>query len=154
MSIGENIKKFRIEKKLTQKQLADKIDRSLRMVQKYESGEVEPSIEVLNDIAKVLGTDFIYLIKLDNVRYAIDDNEGPYLKQFKPFSIDLIKELINSLIYKGDLYKTIFIEDDLEILTENIRNYVISQVTIITEKNSLILEALENPEDFFDKHIK
>ena len=54
MNIGETIKKERKKKKLTQKELAIKIDKSIRMIQKYENGEVVPSFKILKQIGNVL----------------------------------------------------------------------------------------------------
>ena len=52
--IGQRIKAARKEKKLSQTALANLLGKTLRSVQKYESGEIEPSIALLNTIAKVL----------------------------------------------------------------------------------------------------
>jgi len=53
--IGKRIKKYRKKENLTQKELAEKIDKSLRSVQKYESGDVAPGIDVVDKIAEALG---------------------------------------------------------------------------------------------------
>ena len=45
--IGETIKKYRKRSKITQKQLAIMIDKSESTIQKYESGEVEAPLSVL-----------------------------------------------------------------------------------------------------------
>ena len=52
--IGNRIKAARKTAKLIQTDLAVKLDKTLRTVQKYESGEIEPSIAVINEIAKIL----------------------------------------------------------------------------------------------------
>lgn len=62
MSIDNNIKEYRKKLKLTQKDLAKKIGKSERMLQKYENGEVTPSINVLYNIAENLGITFFQLI--------------------------------------------------------------------------------------------
>lgn len=54
MTIGDNIKKQRIIKKITQSELADIINKSLRMIQKYEANDVTPSLEIIEYIAKAL----------------------------------------------------------------------------------------------------
>ncbi|WP_291571415.1 helix-turn-helix transcriptional regulator [Clostridium sp. UBA4548] len=54
MSIGNNIKLYRNRKGLTQKELAIEIDKKEITVRKYESGAINPSMEVLNKIAGVL----------------------------------------------------------------------------------------------------
>lgn len=62
MNIGENIKKYRKEKKLTQIGLADEIYKSESTIQKYEGGSVAPDIKTLTDIAKALGVDLWDLV--------------------------------------------------------------------------------------------
>jgi transcriptional regulator with XRE-family HTH domain len=54
MNIGENIKKYRKEKKLTQKELADKSKVSEISIRKYESGDRNPKIEAVTKIATAL----------------------------------------------------------------------------------------------------
>lgn len=54
INMGQKIKKIRTKKKITQKELASLIGKSERMIQKYESGNVVPSIDIINNIAKVL----------------------------------------------------------------------------------------------------
>ena len=52
--IGERIKVARKAAGLSQTELAKRLDKTMRTVQKYESGEIEPSIAMVNAIAKVL----------------------------------------------------------------------------------------------------
>lgn len=52
--IGLRIKEARKAAKLSQTELANRIDKTLRTIQKYESGEIEPSIATINSIAKIL----------------------------------------------------------------------------------------------------
>lgn len=54
MNIGEAIKKARKNRKLTQKELGLKLDKSVRMLQKYEKGEVVPSFDILKQISSIL----------------------------------------------------------------------------------------------------
>ncbi|GFI44649.1 hypothetical protein IMSAGC018_02330 [Lachnospiraceae bacterium] len=60
--IGENINTYRKFKKLTQKQLADLIDKAESSVQKYEKGETEVPISVLEKISTVLDIPLLYLL--------------------------------------------------------------------------------------------
>lgn len=55
-AIGQRIKTMRKRKGLNQTELADLLGKSLRTVQKYETGEIEVSIGVVNTIAKLLDT--------------------------------------------------------------------------------------------------
>lgn len=52
--IGERIKAARKKAGLNQTELATRLNKTLRTVQKYESGEIEPSIAMVNEIAKIL----------------------------------------------------------------------------------------------------
>ena len=55
-AIGQRIKTLRKHKGLNQTQLANLLGKSLRTVQKYETGEIEVSIDVVNTLAKILDT--------------------------------------------------------------------------------------------------
>lgn len=63
MNIGENIKQFRKNKKITQKELAEKIGVTDSAITKYEKGDREPNIETLNKIATALGVTINDLVK-------------------------------------------------------------------------------------------
>ena len=52
--IGERIKTARKAAGLSQTELANRLGKTLRTVQKYESGEIEPSIAIINAMAKEL----------------------------------------------------------------------------------------------------
>lgn len=52
--IGKRIRAARKAAKLNQTVLAMKLDKTMRTIQKYESGEIEPSIGMINAIAKIL----------------------------------------------------------------------------------------------------
>ena len=55
-AIGLRIRTLRKRKGYNQQELADILGKSLRTVQKYESGEIEVSIAMANQLAKVLDT--------------------------------------------------------------------------------------------------
>lgn len=66
MTIGENIKKYRKMKNITQKQLSLLINKGIRTLQKYENGDITPPIKVLNDIAWALEVPVKDIIGNDN----------------------------------------------------------------------------------------
>lgn len=83
MSLGENIKKYRKENHFTQKELAEKLDVTVRTIQNYESGNREPNFKTLEKIAKAIG---ISINKLIGANEKINiDVEGE--KQIK-FNLD------------------------------------------------------------------
>lgn len=54
LTTGEKIKKTRIQKEFTQKQLAEKCGMYESQIRKYESGKINPKIETLQKIANTL----------------------------------------------------------------------------------------------------
>lgn len=54
MSFGENVKRLRKKNKLTQTELANMINKTIRTVQKYESGEITPTVDIIELVAKAL----------------------------------------------------------------------------------------------------
>lgn len=60
--IGQRIKMLRKRRGLNQSELAEKLNKSLRTVQKYETGEIEVSIAVVNSLADILETTPTYIL--------------------------------------------------------------------------------------------
>ena len=58
MDIGERIKEIRIERGLTQEELADRAELSKGFISQVERNLTSPSIATLEDIVLALGTDF------------------------------------------------------------------------------------------------
>ena len=58
MQTGKLIKELRIKKGMTQEELADKTEVSIRTIQRIENGEVDPRAYTLQMIAKALDIDF------------------------------------------------------------------------------------------------
>lgn len=56
--LGEQLKKARKDRDLTQEQLAERAGLSTRHIAKIEKGEVNPSFEVLSTLVKTLGVSF------------------------------------------------------------------------------------------------
>lgn len=63
---GNRLKTLRERNSLTQEELADRAQVNLRLLQKYEKGEVDPSIDVASRLATVLSTTVDYLAGLTN----------------------------------------------------------------------------------------
>ncbi|SCP97897.1 Helix-turn-helix [Anaerobium acetethylicum] len=60
--IGKRIREQRKAKGLSQTELAKMLEKSLRTIQKYENGEIEPSLAMIHALAKNLDTTATYLI--------------------------------------------------------------------------------------------
>ena len=63
---GDRVKKLRQERQITQEELASRANISLRLLQRYEKTETDPSIDIAARIAKALETTLDYLAGIDN----------------------------------------------------------------------------------------
>lgn len=64
MTVGENIKKIRKEKGLTQKELADKCNIIYQTIGKYERNLLNPKYETLEKIANALDISYFELLDM------------------------------------------------------------------------------------------
>lgn len=103
MKIGSNIKLYRKQKGLTQKQLAEKIGTTDSAITRYESDSREPSIETITKIAVALGVPVSKLIE-DNT-FNLTDSDDETIDFYLDFiaGIPEIKPLI--LIFKNKGYE-------------------------------------------------
>lgn len=68
-NFGERLKELRIEKGLTQKQLAQKIDNAQSAIVYWESNRQEPSISALKKLCIELDVSADYLLGLEDDKY-------------------------------------------------------------------------------------
>ena len=77
--LGNRLKKLRLEKKLTQLQIAQKVNISEARYNLYENNKRQPDYELLKNLAEVLETTTDYLLGNDNttktINSVIPDNE-------------------------------------------------------------------------------
>jgi len=108
--IGEKIKKLRLEKNITQKDLAKHSNCTHIQVSNYENGKVIPSTDVLISISECLGVTLDFLVRdkvSDIAKTKLNDVE--LLKQFEKIikleesTKNLIKEVIEAIIVKSQL---------------------------------------------------
>ena len=83
--MGEKLKSLRIEKNLTQKQVADRIGLAISAVSSYESGTRYPSYDVLVKLARIFHVSTDYLLGMTNTRNidvtGLRDNEIELVSQ-------------------------------------------------------------------------
>lgn len=72
MTIGDNIRKLRKEKKLTQKQLGELCGMYESQIRKYELGKANPKLDTIRKIASALGVYMSELI-VDWSEYSVDE---------------------------------------------------------------------------------
>lgn len=115
MIIGDRIKKHRIEKGYTQKQLGDLINVSKVSICGYENGTRTPGLDKLADLSNALDVTPEYLLGLDvNV---VEENTD-YVIRMSREDIEIIKELKNN----AELYNKII--QDPKRMIELIRRRV------------------------------
>jgi transcriptional regulator with XRE-family HTH domain len=89
MSIGQNIKRIREEKGLTQQQVAELIAMHRSNYSKIESGQREISVEALGKVAKYFGMTIDHVVNFDGgVPQEVTVEDKTLLEQVK-----LIQEL-------------------------------------------------------------
>ena len=65
MTLGESLKRFRKERRITQKQVADAVGINLRLYQSYESGQTNPATSTVISIADAFNVPLDYLVGRD-----------------------------------------------------------------------------------------
>lgn len=77
MTVGQKIKKYRIEKKLTQKDLADLLHVTFQTVSKWEKDENEPDIQTLRELAKIFECSLDSLLNEEDVVKEENNDSEP-----------------------------------------------------------------------------
>lgn len=137
MTIGDNIKKYRKQNKISQAKLSELIGKSKSSIEKYEANKITPSISVLNDIASALN---ITVNDLTN-----QNNHGLYA------------HVKSKQAFKGYTYKPInneFIQLDINDMDMLINNHIsnISDDELLTFKNKKKFKnELDNQILLYDK---
>jgi len=88
MTISENLKRFRVEKKLTQKEVWEGAGVSKSSYTAYEGGNSEPTAEVIVRLAKTLGVSTDELLLSEQER-TLSEDMSPILKRFESLPIEL-----------------------------------------------------------------
>jgi len=102
MSFSRRLSQIRKSKKLTQQQMADTISIHVSQIKRYESGDTQPSLEVLRKIALALNISADTLLFDKDSRGASNDFKMQFeaLSQFSENEKLVAKEILDSLILK------------------------------------------------------
>ena len=129
--LGEKIKKYREEKKITQVEVAEVLGVKPATVSKYEAGTLEPKIESLKKLAELFEISVDELLREDEIVVS------------KINILEVLREQ-KSMQLKGNLYhnsQIIFAYNTNHIegskLTEDQTRYIYETNTLITEKESI-----------------
>ena len=94
MSIGENIRRIRKDKKLTQKELGEKLEGiSQQQIGQWENGIKIPKLETIQKIATALEIPMFDLINMDEYNNLIDTKvEEQIQNDIKSGKVNLVTE--------------------------------------------------------------
>ena len=100
VSIGKNIRKFRLANKLRQEDLAEKTDLSVNYIGMLERGEKIPSLETFIDIVNVLGVsaDMILADVVDTGYMVRSSLLTEQLEKLSPEERKRIYDVVDTLI--------------------------------------------------------
>ena len=85
--LGERIKKLRISRKLSQRELAELLGVSVTLISNYENSERTPSAENIIALANIFRCSSEYLLGIEKNKNILDtsmlnDNQMKYLRSF------------------------------------------------------------------------
>lgn len=110
MTVGERIKDQRVQKKLTQTDLAKLVGLTYIQIGRYETGKSNPSADVLNRLALALDTTTDFLMKgNEDEAVAAQLSDKELLRQFKQVEQlnaedkNLIKVFIDAFLTKRQI---------------------------------------------------
>lgn len=95
MTIGENIKRIRKEKHLSQRELGEKLGISQQMIGQYESNPNPPKLETVQKIAEALDVPVSELdprinSEIDSLEFELHRLQHEKFEQFKKFPVEEI----------------------------------------------------------------
>ena len=91
--IGNAIKKRRRQLKITQKEFAQRLDKSERTIQKYESGEITMKIDLIKQVADELDIPWQELLEAKSDKIGIVSAE----EDFPSYRFHNLSDVINAL---------------------------------------------------------
>lgn len=98
-TLGENIRRLREKNNMTQKQLSERLDCSDKTVSKWENGDTSPSMNTINQIAKLFA---IPVGDLMGGYVAENLSQDQNMEQIMNFMNDINKKM-NYLLQKNDV---------------------------------------------------
>lgn len=90
VNMGEKLKQLRVEKKLTQKQIADRIGVAISAISSYESGSRYPSYSILISLAHIFHVSTDYLL-------GITDKRNIDVSGLSEKEIEVVSQLVDML---------------------------------------------------------
>jgi transcriptional regulator with XRE-family HTH domain len=104
MKFSDRLTVLRKERGLTQKILSEQVGVHVTQIQRYENGQVQPTLDVLKRLALTLSVSADMLVFDEDERGPSDDLKLQFeaLSQFTPEEKQVAKAVIEGLILKHD----------------------------------------------------
>ena len=114
MSVGKNIKKYRKEKKMTQKELATLVGVNEVTIRSYEAEKYRPKIETIQKIAKALDVP-VYILD-DRIKYTTNHEKLSHIfDSTDSVDVTAVKSLLAKI--QDDYEKGMFEQNSGQYLT-------------------------------------
>ncbi len=164
--LAENLRKFRIQKNLTQEDVADYLNITPQSVSKWERGETYPDITLLPALANVFETSIDLLMGMDTIRavdtkYNIHDKANIFMKTDRledaekvyrdalctyPNDAEMLLGLAGVLALKGDTALAIAFTEKGLLLSQNEKQKATMRAVLcfLYLQNNHLSQALES----------
>lgn len=99
MSIAKQIKKYRLNSNMSQRELGEKLGISQQQIAQYENGKRIPKLKTLGKIAMALEVPLYELTEMDYSQYSeqeIKDNFLSFATPYKYFHDSVVKKAIHN----------------------------------------------------------
>lgn len=125
MELGKRIKQARENAKLTQKELAERVEKGSSTIQKYELDLVSPPLVTLDKISKILNVPLADLLEVDPSDPVIKWTQNLPQPRKLPDDMQILQKLLWEIgfdldKYKGKYYLTLD-NDAFEVTEKEIR---------------------------------
>lgn len=107
MSLGQNIKKIREDKNLTQQQIAELIHMHRSNYSKIESGQREISVDALNKVARYFGMTIDQIVNFDGAvpqEITVEDKtlmeQVKMIQELEPEEKNMVFKMVDTFLTK------------------------------------------------------
>ena len=116
LQVGLMIKQYREKNNLTQKELAEKIDKSESTVRMWELGKSEPDLETLILLSEIFNTDVNDLLALDVAKYSLLGSTNAIIER-PDYELDFLNKFGSLIVNKEfiDLAKLCKVMNNVQI---------------------------------------
>ena len=153
VKVGKFIKKLRLEKKMTQQQLADLLGLSFKTISKWECGYGSPDISIINELSNVLGVSTTELLSGERNK-DLNMKSNHYLKKRIVITIFIVLLLLSPLLILsiGELgkikslpsFSTILLKNKKENLFQALQSFDYEELDSMLNHNV----ALRNQKEY------